>query len=218
MRIKDALILSIALTALAAVVSAWAAAVLPDAPVVVHWGVDGRPNGWWPKSTALLFGPAMMAAMTALFAVMPRLQPQSARLERSPVPYGAAWLLAVGVILLSHLLIVATAAGRQLNVLLIVFAAVGAGQIALGNVLPKVRFNYVLGVRTPWTLADERVWDATHRVLGPCMMLWGVAILVATLLSGGRGASPVAATLGGGIVFVALSLGYSYAVYRRLRG
>ena len=108
------------------------------------------------------------------------------------------------------------AAGLQLAGLLIVFAAVGAGQVALGNVLPKIRFNYVVGVRTPWTLADERVWDRTHRVLGPCMMVWGALILLAALATGGRGWPCLLATLGGGVAFCGFALVYSYVVYRRL--
>ena len=47
----------------------------------------------------------------------------------------------------------------------------------LGNYLPKTRYNYVMGVRTPWTLSDERVWDQTHRLAGPLMMAGGVVVM-----------------------------------------
>jgi uncharacterized membrane protein len=50
-----------------------------------------------------------------------------------------------------------------------------------GNVLGKVRRNFWLGVRTPWTLADERVWYATHRLAARTMVGGGLLALVMTL-------------------------------------
>lgn len=45
-------------------------------------------------------------------------------------------------------------------------ALVGALFIAMGNMFGKIRPNYTLGIRTPWTLADAQVWDKTHRFAG----------------------------------------------------
>jgi len=53
--------------------------------------------------------------------------------------------------------------------------------IFFGNVLGKVRRNFWIGVRTPWTLANERVWNATHRVAGWVFALTGLLGLIAVL-------------------------------------
>jgi uncharacterized membrane protein len=51
----------------------------------------------------------------------------------------------------------------------------------MGNVMGKVRRNFWVGIRTPWTLASERVWNATHRFAGKAMVLVGVAGLIVGL-------------------------------------
>ena len=46
----------------------------------------------------------------------------------------------------------------------VVFLAVAALLLTVGNSLGKVRHNAIFGLKTPWTLGDARVWDKTHRV------------------------------------------------------
>ena len=66
----------------------------------------------------------------------------------------------------------------------------------------------------PWTLADERVWDRTHRAVGPPMMAWGAVLAVGSLVWGGGTLTWVA--LLGGAALAAFALGYSYLAARRL--
>jgi uncharacterized membrane protein len=97
-----------------------------------------------------------------------------------------------------------------------ILAGTGLLLATLGNYLPKTRYNYVMGVRTPWTLADERVWDQTHRLAGPLMMLGGLAVtagvwfvpleqVIWLLLAGAAAPSLIAVV-------------YSYIVAKRLGG
>ena len=81
----------------------------------------------------------------------------------------------------------------------------------LGNVLGKVRRNFYVGVRTPWALASERVWNATHRLAGKTFVAAGLVGLVLT-----------AAGLNGWPTFVSLMVGafvpilYSLVYYKQL--
>ena len=68
---------------------------------------------------------------------------------------------------------IASALGQPVDVAMAMPALIGMLFIVIGNVLPKMRWNYVVGVRTPWTLADEGVWDRTHRFAGWVMVLAG---------------------------------------------
>src|SRR3569623_156189 len=56
--------------------------------------------------------------------------------------------------------------------------ASGAVLVLVGNYLPKDRYNLVIGIRTPWTLADERVWDRTHRVIGVGLLTAGIIAML----------------------------------------
>jgi uncharacterized membrane protein len=84
----------------------------------------------------------------------------------------------------------------------------------LGNWMGKIRRNFWVGIRTPWTLADDRVWEITHRQGGKIMMLYGLTVAFAGII-----APPVVAVavlIIGALVLVAWSIAYSYIVHRRV--
>ena len=76
----------------------------------------------------------------------------------------------------------------------------------IGNVLSKVRRNFYIGVRTPWTLANERVWHATHRFAAKCFVLAGLLGLVLALA--GVRFAPIVAILAGALTPAVYSLFY----------
>ena len=83
----------------------------------------------------------------------------------------------------------------------------------IGNVLPRVRPNWMVGVRTPWTLSSDRVWERTHRVGGYLMLALGLALLLSAAF-----APPVATfalILGGALVVSLGTIIYSYIVWRQ---
>ena len=59
-----------------------------------------------------------------------------------------------------------------------VSVALGALFVVLGNYMPKMRRNFFVGIRTPWTLADEDVWFRTHRLGGVLFVIGGVLLMV----------------------------------------
>ena len=82
----------------------------------------------------------------------------------------------------------------------------------IGNVLGKVRSNFVFGVRTPWTLSSDLAWNKTHRLVGRLFVLLGLAMIVVGLV-GGTTAFFVLLLGGIGVVlFVAFA--YSYRVWK----
>jgi uncharacterized membrane protein len=88
---------------------------------------------------------------------------------------------------------------------------IGIAIVLLGNVLGKVKRNFWLGVRTPWTLASDRVWYATHRLAGKSMVTGGLVVLAAAL-AGLPGYVATGALLAAALVPVVFSLVY----YKRL--
>ena len=64
----------------------------------------------------------------------------------------------------------------------IVPVIVGLIFIIIGNYLQRVRSNYFMGIRTPWTLSNETVWKKTHRLSGKLFFIGGLLILVSAFL------------------------------------
>lgn len=211
---RPMLIFSVVVVLATLVVSAWAWGQIPDgAEIPIHWGLDGQPNGYAPKAIGLLILPAMVAAVAAIFAAIPRFEPRRANLERSVKPYGAMWIAVVTLLGLIHLLTVGVALGAQLDVARLALLGVGAVFVVIGNYLPKVRPNYLMGIRTPWTLASDLSWVKTHRVGGRVFVLEGLLLMAIGLIL----PNPVvlaAAVIGAIVLMLVVVVGYSYRVWK----
>jgi uncharacterized membrane protein len=153
----------------------------PNRQFAIRWDLHGRPFGYADAWLAVLFVPVVAAAITALFAFAPRLLPREA-LERAVTPWFASWTAILIALCAAQAALVALNLGVALNtprLAAFIFAAVFA---FIGNYMGKIRYNQVIGLRTPWTLADPRVWDKTHRfagrgVVGACALLVVMAFL-----------------------------------------
>jgi uncharacterized membrane protein len=181
-----------------------------------HFGIDGQPDKFSGKWTALFLPPAMAAGVSLLLWFLPALEPRLANLERSAGLYRWSW---VALLLLSaaiELVVVSIALHWGLRVEHIVAGAIGAMFVLIGNQLGKSRSMYLVGIRTPWTLASEEVWIRTHRLGGKLMVAGGAAMILAALL-------PIPSGLLAGIcgtavaAMVGVPVTYSYLLWRRER-
>ncbi|MFI5461425.1 MAG: SdpI family protein [Isosphaerales bacterium] len=160
-------IIAILLVAISAGAAAWLSSSLPE-QIPTHWNIRGEVDGYGGKWTLFLF-PAMMAGMLVLFYFLPALSPKHFEVDTSRSTYLYIMVLCTclfgymnGVILyVTHQTVAKEATfdlGRAFIAGLFLFFGL------LGNVIGKVRKNFYIGVRVPWTLASDRVWNDTHRL------------------------------------------------------
>jgi hypothetical protein len=130
--------------------------------------------------------------------------------------YEATMIGVSGVLLVTEATLVGRALRPDFNVLGPVAVAVGVLLLALGNVLGKARHNAVFGLRTPWTLADARIWDKTHRFVGRGMVAGGLLLLALAFVL--RNGDALGAAIG---LCTALPLlagvAWSASLYRRVQ-
>lgn len=199
------------LTAVSVAAGLWLPAELQ---LPVHWGLSGEPDGFAGKWTALMMPPAMIAILSLMFHFLPAIEPRREGLARSQGLYLWAWiaLLIVGAAI--ELALLSAAFGWGLPVPQLITGAVGVMLVLIGNQLGKSRSMYLIGVRTPWTLASEEVWVRTNRLCGRLMVAGGLAMMVAALI----GLSPaVLAGLALAVVVIAAGVPilYSFVIWRR---
>jgi uncharacterized membrane protein len=201
---------------LAAVSIAVAGSIPGDMQLPIHWGLNGEADGFAGKWTALLMPPLIVAGLSLLFYFLPALEPRKEGLERSQGLYLWGWigLLLIGAAI--ELAVVSAALGWDLPVNRVITGAVGAMLVLIGNQLGKSRSMYLIGVRTPWTLASEEVWIRTHRLAGKLMVGTGAAIAVASLLPLPP-ALLMQAMLAAVVATAAVPVVYSYLLWRRER-
>ena len=148
---------------------------LPD-PMPTHFGVDGVADGWSPKSFGVFGLPLIMLAVHLIFIFASKSDPKSKNYSEKLFTL-IIWLIPVLSIFAGGMTY-AYALGYTMNTTKYVMMFVAVLFIVIGNYLPKCRHNYTMGVKLPWTLADENNWNATHRVAGYTWILGGIVLLV----------------------------------------
>ncbi len=184
-----------------------------DARVPVHFDVYGRPNGYAPAWVGLLSLPFITAALWGLRAILPRIDPRGDRLARSGRAFDTICVATSAVLAAGQTLIVGGTLGVSINAGHFLLAMLGLFLMVIGNVFGKLRWNYTVGIRTPWTLADERVWDQTHRFGGRVFVLGGALLLAASFtMPPARMPAALIVTLA---VVTILPVGKSYMLWRQ---
>jgi uncharacterized membrane protein len=206
-----------ALTVAGLALLAWyAGRALPaDAQLPMHWNAAGEIDRYGDKWTALMI-PVLMAAITSLlFVGVSVAEPQRENLEKSRGLLNVAWAGILGLSVVIELMIVAVAFHGKVDALPILFGAIGFFFMLLGNQLSKSRPTYMVGIRTPWTLADPDIWIATHRLGGKLMMIAGLAWLVCAV-AGWVNPLTVPFLVVGMLAASLVPVVYSYLLWRRM--
>jgi uncharacterized membrane protein len=206
---------SAGLVALMLAASLWAGSNLPaDMRLPIHWGLDGQPDGWAGKWEALLLPPGMAAALSLLFYALPALEPRKEGLARSGGLYLWGWAAILLMSLVIEVAVLSPALGWGIAVDRLIVGGLGVMLALIGNQLGKSRSMYMIGLRTPWTLASEEVWIRTHRLAGKLMVLAGAVILVAALVALPPGVL-AAVTLVALLISAGVPIVWSWMLWRR---
>jgi uncharacterized membrane protein len=161
--------------------ASWGFAHLPDGrPIPVHFNAEGVVDGWGSPVMLFLL-PGIAALNWALMWVLPRIDPRGENIIRSAKAYGIVWLAITVVLALIQGIMVSSALGVDVHRLTLFPMLIGGLLIVIGNVMGKMRWNSTVGIRTPWALADERVWDKTQRFGGRMMVASGIVVMIAAL-------------------------------------
>lgn len=190
------------------------AALYPSMPerVPTHWNIHGVADGFMPKPWGPFVMPLTMVAILAVFMVIRRTSPKEAPVERFGRVYSIFSASVLALLFVITVVAALAATGVALNMTTIVMVATGALFVVLGNFMGKVTRNYFVGIRTPWTLANEEVWLRTHRLGGKAFVVGGLAMILSALT--GLPALGLVALFAAALVPVV----YSYVVYRRVAG
>lgn len=179
----------------------------------VHWNASGEIDGYGSRLVGAFLMPAVMLGLAALIPALPRIDPRGRNYEKFRPTYHLVLNALLTFTLALHGVLLASALGYDVPVARLVPLGVGLLLVLLGNVLPRTRSNWMFGIRTPWTLSNERVWERTHRVGGYLMLAAGLLVIAAALLAPGSLGFPVilVAVMGAAIGSVL----YSYIAWRQ---
>lgn len=145
---------------------------LPDV-VPLHWGINGEVNRWGSKVYMLGTG-LLPLAIYGLMIILPRIDPKKESFVLHDRAYKITRALLILFLVGIHWATILVSLGYPLNITLVVTVGIGLLFMFMGNYLSQVRQNYSFGIRTPWALANEKVWAKTHRFGGYAFILLGL--------------------------------------------
>lgn len=155
-------------------------AVYPQLPQIIptHWNFKGQVDGYGNKNIVFfLWGIAV--AVNALFIIVAKIDPRSENYKRFAKVYNLFRLIftlfMIGMLVIAVIL---TFDPDAFNINMRLMPMMGLMFVLIGNYLPKCKHNYSFGIKTPWTLASENVWNKTHRMAAPLWVACGVLFMI----------------------------------------
>jgi len=181
------------------------------ATVVSHWNFQGVPDGTMPRDAMLLTFPALIAGLYLLIVVLIGVLPLRENVAAFR-PQLNLFLVALSIFLayVAALSLVWNLHVRFSLSLLILPATAGLFYV-IGDILGRAKRNWLFGIRTPWTLSSDRVWDETHHFGGWVFKACALLTLGAVFLGDAGWPLLLIPLLVGSLATVA----YSYFAWRR---
>jgi uncharacterized membrane protein len=191
------------------------AVLYPQFPAQVpfHWNLHMQPDRYGPRWELYLYGPGFMAAVMLLTWLFPWLSPKRFEIDGFWSTYHQVMLLVFVLMAYIYAVMLWADCGREINMGRALLCGACLFIVVFGNLMGKLRRNFYLGVRTPWTLASERVWNRTHRFAARISVVAGLLGLALSI--GGLYLWAVLALLVAGLAPVVYSLVYYKQLERR---
>lgn len=179
-RNKGTLLLTTAVMLLPIVVGLLLWKRLPE-QMPMHWNAAGEVDGWGNRAMVVFAFPLFVLAIHWLCVLITSMDPKNKEMKGKPITL-VLWICPF-VSLLVNTLVYTKALGCDLSVEVIMPMVLGLMFVVTGNLLPKCKQNYTIGIKVPWALQDEENWNKTHRFAGKLWVIGG-AIIVATSVFG----------------------------------
>ncbi len=211
MNTKTTSIISIILIATAVIAGIVLWNQLPE-QMASHWNVNDQVDGTMPKFWGVFLMPLITLGLMALFLVIPNIDPLKANIAQFRESFNLFIVLIIAFMLYVHGLTLAWSLGfTNFKMSSAMLPFMGVLFIAIGLMLRKAKRNFFIGIRTPWTLSSDTVWDKTHQLGSILFMVSGAFALIGGLFGGMIAFWLMLVPLMGSTSFLVI---YSYVLYR----
>ena len=188
-------------------------AKMPDR-IPIHWNLSGQADGWGDKSQAAFLFPGLISLTALLAFVLPAISPSGFRLDGSRTALFKVLFWVSLYLLVVQWLTCQASQNPHMPLVKWLLVATGGLFVAVGNLLGKFPKNFFVGIRTPWTLANDQIWEKTHRLARLTFTLAGLVMIGAAAMDQIRGWL-LASAIG---IAALVPVIYSFVAYRQKVG
>lgn len=176
-----------------------------------HWNAQNQVDGYMSRFWGVFMLPIIAVGLYLLFLIIPLIDPLKENIAKFREPFNTFILLLVVFLVYSYLLILGFNLGFKINIGQAMLPALGGFFFYVGVMLGKAKRNWFIGIRTPWTLSSDTVWEETHRLGGILFKISGI-LAISGFLFGAYAIWFVMLPLLGSSIFLVI---YSYLLYQR---
>ena len=185
---------------------------LPD-PMASHWNENDQVDGYMSKFWGVYMMPLVTLGLFLLFLLIPNIDPLKANIAQFRGTFNLFITVIIAFMAYVHVLTLRWNLGyTDLGIGQAMLPAMGLLFIVIGSMLRKAKRNWFIGIRTPWTLSSDSVWDEVHRLGGILFMFSGVIAVIGGFFGGMVAFWSIMIPIFGTSIFL---VGYSYVLYQR---
>ncbi|MFD0681213.1 MULTISPECIES: SdpI family protein [unclassified Paenibacillus] len=185
---------------------------LPET-MATHFGMNNEVNGTMSRGM-LIITLILLGLIPVIIRVLRFVDPKRANYEQFSKAFEVSRVGVTVLITVVGWTIIAYNLGNHVDITKVAMVVVGLFFAIMGNYLTQVKHNYMFGIRTPWTLANEEIWRKTHRLAGPLMMIGGIISVISSFLSGSAAVIVFIIAIAAASI---IPVFYSYMLYTRNR-
>jgi len=150
--------------------------VFPEMPekIASHWNAQGEVDGYMSKFWGIFLMPFISVGLFLLFMIIPRIDPRKSNIEKFRKYYDNFILLIFVFLFYIYLLTIFWNMGFRFNMITLLSPAFAILFYYSGVLIENSKMNWFIGIRTPWTLSSEKVWDKTHKMGGKLFKIAGI--------------------------------------------
>jgi uncharacterized membrane protein len=177
-----------------------------------HWNANDQVNGYMSRFWGAFLMPIISTGMLALFLIIPSIDPLKDNITKFRDTFNTFIALIIAFMLYTHILTLIYNLGYTFRISLAMIPGLGLIFVFAGIMMSKAKRNYFIGIRTPWTLANDTVWDETHK-LGSKLFIGAGVLSLFSLFLGENGFWLMMIWLGGAGLIPVI---YSYILFARI--
>lgn len=183
---------------------------LPDV-VPTHWWPSWLPDATWSKLINIVLFPALTLLIVILFPILSKIDPRKENYEKFAKVWEIFQFSIVWFFAYMYFVILYLSANPEVSITKFMMFWLWILFIILGNYLWKIRQNYFVGIKLPWTLSCEEVWNKTHRASWKLFFIWWLIFFINWFL----GFFPILVFIITLIFIIIVPIVYSYVIYKK---
>lgn len=179
--------------------------------IASHWNVRGQVNGYMSKIWGLFLMPFLSVVLFLLFILIPKIDPLKENIKKFRKYFDRFVVLIIGFLFYIYLLTILWNLGVRFNIIPILSPAFGILFYYIGVLAENTKRNWFIGIRTPWTLSSDKVWEKTNKLGGKLLKVVGVIAVFGAFFQ----SYALLLILAPVIAVVAYAFVYSYFEYKK---